>query len=51
MGESVKITAIKMIYQEGKTLMQIDIWYEDQNKGDRIFIDTNDFFKMLSGKV
>ena len=51
MGESIKITAIEIIYQEGRTLMQIDLWYEDQKKGDRVFIDTNDFFKMISGKI
>jgi hypothetical protein len=51
MGDQIKITAIEIIYQEGRTLMQIDLWYEDQNKGSRVFIDTNDFFKMLSGKA
>lgn len=51
MGEQIKITAIEIIYQEGRTLMQIDLWYEYQNKGGRVFIDTNDFFKMLSGKA
>jgi len=51
MGEKITITGIEIIYQEnGVTLMQIDLWYEDQNKGSRVFINTNDFFKMLSGK-
>lgn len=50
MGERIKITAIEIIYQEGRTLMQIDLLNEDLNKGSRVFIDINDFFKMLSGK-
>ena len=49
MGEKITVTAIEMIYQEGITLMQIDLWFENQDKGGRVFIDTNDFFKMLSG--
>lgn len=49
MGENIKVTAIEIIYQEGRTLMQIDLMYEEYNRKERVFIDTNDFFKMLTG--
>ncbi len=48
MGERITITAIETIVQTDRTLLQIDLWYENQNKGGRIFIDSQDFFKMLS---
>ena len=49
MGERITVKAIEMIYQDGRTLMQIDLWFEDQEKGGRVFLNTNDFFKLLSG--
>jgi len=48
MGEQINIVAIEIIEQEVRTLIQIDLWFEDQEKGGRVFIDANDFFKMLS---
>lgn len=51
MGEEIKITAIEVIEQTDRTLLQIDLWYEEQQKGDRTFIDIKDFFKMISGKI
>jgi hypothetical protein len=49
MGERITIKAIEVIDQpsEKRTLLQIDIWYEDQNKGARLFIDSREFFTML----
>lgn len=46
MGEKITITAIELIDQENGILLQIDIWYADQNKGERMFMDLSDFFKM-----
>jgi len=49
MGERIIIRAIKLIRQDSATLMQIDLWFEDQGKGGRVFLNINDFFKMLCG--
>jgi hypothetical protein len=50
MGEKITIKAIEVITQEERTLLQIDIWYEIQKKGDRIFIDSKEFFDLLNKK-
>ena len=50
MGEKITIKNIEVIDQPdlNRTLLQIDIWYEDQERGDRIFIDSREFFTMLA---
>lgn len=50
MGERIIIKAIAVIDQPSlnRTLLQIDIWYEDQDKGARLFVDSREFFTMLS---
>ena len=50
MGENVIIKAVTVIDQPAinRTLLQIDIWYEEQNKYTRIFIDSREFFTLLS---
>jgi hypothetical protein len=52
MGEKITIKAIEVIDQPSlnRTLLQLDIWYDDQNKGARIFIDSREFFTMLGSK-
>lgn len=49
MGERIFIKQIQIIEQKqmDRTLLQIDIWFEDQDKGGRIFLDTREFFKLL----
>jgi len=44
MGEKITIKGIEVIYDG---LLQIDIWFEDQNKGGRIFVEPDKFFGML----
>ena len=52
MGENIIIKAIEVIDQPSlnRTLLQVDIWYEEQNKGARLFIDSREFFNMLCSK-
>ena len=47
MGESILITAIEVIIQERRTLLQIDFEYSESKTTGRIFIDSQDFFKKL----
>ena len=44
MGERIEITAIQII-QNG--LIQMDIFYTEQKKGDRIFCNPDIFFEMI----
>lgn len=49
MGEEIKITAITyLLDQDGTISLQIDFWFDDQQKGGRMFIDQTEFFKLLS---
>ena len=52
MGEKITIKAIEIIDQPSlnRTLLQVDIWYDDQDKGARLFIDSREFFNMLGSK-
>lgn len=49
MGEEIKITNITYLLDEDGTIsLQIDFWFENQDKGGRMFIDQTEFFKLLS---
>jgi hypothetical protein len=50
MGERITIRKIELIDQQSRMLLQIDIWFEDSEKGGRIFVDTKDFFKLIAKK-
>jgi len=48
MGEKITIIKIEILKQEKRTLLQIDIWFEKQKKGGRIFIETGEFFRLIN---
>jgi len=48
MGEKITIIKIEILKQEKRTLLQIDIWFEKQKKGGRIFIETGEFFRFIN---
>jgi len=48
MGEKITIIKIEILKQEKRTLLQIDIWFEEQKKGGRIFIETGEFFRFIN---
>lgn len=52
MGEKITIKGITIIDQPSEKLMllQIDIWFDEQNKGGRIFIDSKEFFRMIGNR-
>lgn len=48
MGEKIDIVGVEMIFYDDRALIQIDLFYPEQNRGDRTFIELDKFFKMLS---
>jgi len=50
MGEAIIITTIEVIVQEdqNRTLLQIDFEYSESKIKGRIFIDSREFFRLLS---
>jgi len=53
MGEKITITAIEILIQDrpdlnlNRILLQFDFEYEESKRKERMFIDIQDFFKLL----